>query len=106
MGLLSLLAQVCGIGVALYLAFTKSMSRGVILCVIIWAGHIAFTNFANLLMLLHQRSLSSDAKQELQLRAQYEGLSATPSLWKHIANVCGALYIGLVGAAIWYFLVG
>ncbi len=106
MAIFSVLVQFCGIGVALYLALTKSISSGVILCVIMWAGHIAFTKFANLLMLLHQRSLSSQALHELQLRALIGGLNAAPSLWKHIANVCGALYIGLVGAAIWYFLVG
>jgi len=105
MGLVSLLAQVVGICIAIYLMFSKSFSTGFILLAIVGIGHFAASKLANALMLVHQRTLSDEDRRSLELHA-LSGMQVgeTPKAWSHIASACAVLYIAAVTAAAWYLL--
>jgi hypothetical protein len=100
MGWLSLLVQIAGVCSGAYILFTESFAKGIALIAIVWLGHLVFTKLSSYLMLAHQRTMSEDELQELQVRALF-GAAAVPAAWARITKICGLLYFGLVIASIW-----
>ena len=105
MALFSLLAQLVGLGVAIYLMFTRSFTIGLGLVAAVSLGHFVFTKLSNGLMSIHQRTLSTEARHDLELRAlSGSHLGTVPRAWSRIASFCAALYVAFVVAVVWYAL--
>ena len=101
---LNLLVQIAGLIAALYIAFTRSLGRGVLLWAVVSGLHFLVSKLSSGLMLIHQKTLS---KWELQQLAGFgvPELSVVPRVWRTIATACGMLYFCLAIAAIWLFLI-
>ena len=101
----SLLAQLIGIGIGVYLIFSRGFISGVAMIAVVGVGHFAFGRLSDSLMKIHQRNMSPGAMEQLKLHAiSDQKLGSTPQAWTHIANACGAGYIAYVGVASWYML--
>ena len=101
----SLLAQLIGISVGVYLMLSRSFISGVAMIAIVGVGHFAFRRLSESLMKIHQRNMSPGALEQLELHAlSNRKFGSTPQAWEHIANACGAGYIAYVCVASWYLL--
>ncbi len=104
--ILNTLVQLVGLGGAIYLAFSRSLFRGVLLLVIVGVLHFVVSQLSNLLMFLHQKTLSEEKLRDLTWRARIEGLAAAPVAWRTINTACGVLFFCLAAGTIWLFLNG
>jgi hypothetical protein len=112
MAALSMLVQIVGLCVAVYLAFSRSFVQGLTLAVVIMVAHFVCSKLSNFLMYIHQKSLTEEELADLAHRAQqaqFLGIGANdaaPTAWKMIANGCAVLYLCFSAAVIWFFFQG
>jgi hypothetical protein len=100
---LNVLVQLVGVVVAVYIAVTHSVKKGVTLVVIVGVLHFLISRLSNGLMLLHQKTMSED---ELRRVAGFEipGMSVVPPLWRTISTACGVLFFCAATFVIWLFV--
>jgi len=104
MFVLNTIVQLASVFAAIYIAFTRSFSRAVALAVIVFVAHVLASKLANLLMLVHQKTLSEHELQQIAGWGFPELSVGVPPIWRIISTVCGLLFFCVAVAAIWFFV--
>ena len=107
MFILNTLVQLVAIIVGIYIAFSDSFGKGVLLVIIVLVMHAVFTQLSNFLMYLHQKTMSeTDLQTIVDFSMTGRADAVQPTAWKIIANICGVLFIISASYVIYLFIYG